>query len=320
MILKAKTKNGRRRRGRVISMWNLLTGKWGRRHRLSASVTGESDWEVEVPQIRMSRAFVVMLLLHVVAVGGLFAFRIWGRDEAERPAPASHTAVPPVENEVAAPEPLAPPVEAVTGTPAESARTYSWHAGDSIELVAARFGVSVSAVREANPDRDFLPGTDIIIPRAGRVIGGARGESQGSQPAELFNPQAGAAAVADARPPKAVVVPELAVDSGIPDVLPAPEHENPGVLAQPVTAAAPAKPAAVKPAASTPAIASRPAAPAAPPARSGGQRVHVVARGDTVYNLARKYGFTAEEIAKANSLDGNFSIRLGQQLRIPVKR
>ena len=64
-----KQTNGRRRRGRGTSVRNLLTGKWGRQHRLPAHVTGEADWEVEVPQIRMSRAFAVMLVLHVVEIG-----------------------------------------------------------------------------------------------------------------------------------------------------------------------------------------------------------------------------------------------------------
>src|SRR6186997_1425451 len=89
--MKIKTirlKTRHRRKGRATSLWNILTGKWGKNHRLPAHVTGESDWEVEVPQIRMSRAFAVMLVLHIVAVGGLFAFRIWGRDAEKKDAAA----------------------------------------------------------------------------------------------------------------------------------------------------------------------------------------------------------------------------------------
>src|SRR5436189_3559874 len=86
-----KQANGRRRRGRGTSLWNVLTGKWGKEHRLPAHVTGEGDWEVEVPQIKMSRAFAVMLVLHIVAVGGLFAFRIWGRDSDKKDATADNT-------------------------------------------------------------------------------------------------------------------------------------------------------------------------------------------------------------------------------------
>jgi LysM repeat protein len=73
-------------------------------------------------------------------------------------------------------------------------------------------------------------------------------------------------------------------------------------------------------------VAAATAAPAAPaaiataPARSAGRRTHVVTKGDTVFNIAKRYGFTAEDIAKANSLDSEYRIRMGQQLRIPVKR
>src|ERR1700726_5003101 len=34
----------------------------------------EDEYQVEEPNVKLSRAFVVVLLLHVVAVGGIFAF------------------------------------------------------------------------------------------------------------------------------------------------------------------------------------------------------------------------------------------------------
>lgn len=66
---------------------------------------------------------------------------------------------------------------------------------------------------------------------------------------------------------------------------------------------------------------AKPAAEAAtPPARTAGQRTHVVSKGDTVFNVAKRYGISADDIAKANGLDSTYHIRPGQQLRIPVKR
>lgn len=113
---------GRRRRGRGTSLWSALTGRWGRQHRLPAHVTGESDWEVEVPQIRMSRAFAVMLVLHIVAVGGLFAFRIWGRedktkekDAASNEAPAMVAPAVPADTAPAVPD-LPPPAPVTPGS------------------------------------------------------------------------------------------------------------------------------------------------------------------------------------------------------------
>lgn len=43
---------------------------------------------------------------------------------------------------------------------------------------------------------------------------------------------------------------------------------------------------------------------------------HTVARGDTLYGLARKYGTTVSKIKSANGLSGDL-IRQGQKLKIP---
>src|ERR1700731_4036997 len=40
----------------------------------SAAKYTEEDYSAEEPNVKLSRAFVVVLLLHVVAVGGIFAF------------------------------------------------------------------------------------------------------------------------------------------------------------------------------------------------------------------------------------------------------
>lgn len=345
--------------GRKTSFWNKLTGR--REHRLSASVTGEGDWEVEVPQIRMSRAFAVMLVLHVIAVGGLFAYRIWGRDEEPKAGAENAPAIAPVGAEKAAaalaaiPAPQPITIPSSPSAPGGEEKTYTWHAGDSIQLIAARFGVSTSALREANPDKQLVPGAVIVLPRAGRVFGGADVADTGSHPSAIFDPQAAKSVPAGV--PRAQVVPEPGLGSEVPDVIPSPGEEA-GVIAKPVTAHMPAK---VKPATAAPAgtkkpvkdkntvsleppppagtiptttpkhatdsvrpasvVTTKPAAtPAKQPARTAGQRVHVVAKGDTVYNLARKYGFTSEEIAKANDLGSGERISPGQQLKIPVKR
>ena len=88
-----KLKHNTSRRGKPASLLSALTGKWGKRHRLPAHVTGEKDWEVEVPQIHMSRAFAVMLVLFIVGVGGLFAFQMFGKeDKKTSSAPAEQGA------------------------------------------------------------------------------------------------------------------------------------------------------------------------------------------------------------------------------------
>jgi LysM repeat protein len=332
----SKLKMARLYQGRKTPFWEKITGR--RHHRLSASVTGEGDWEVEVPQIRMSRAFAVMLVLHVIAVGGLFAYRIWGRDE-EPKAGAENARASVAAAAADKPVPITPPS---AGSPASASdvpsagevKTYTWRAGDSIQLIAARFGVSTSALREANPDKTLVPGAELILPRAGRVFANSDAKEPAAAPAPLFDPKANLAAAAAPEPPapRAMEVPEDSSHSEVPETVPAPSRE-PGVIAKQVTARVTTREPAGKAAdtkkgheksAPAPKAAlasdSSSSAQSKQPARTAGQRVHVVSKGDTVYNLARKYGFSPEEIAKANGLGGEFRITMGQQLKIPVKR
>ena len=44
--------------------------------------TGEEGWKKDVPNIKLSRAFIVVLILHVVAVGGILAFEMFKSNES----------------------------------------------------------------------------------------------------------------------------------------------------------------------------------------------------------------------------------------------
>ena len=57
--------------------------------------------------------------------------------------------------------------------------------------------------------------------------------------------------------------------------------------------------------------------PVPTPSSSVGQRVHVVQQGETLSEIARTYGVTAEEIAQANGIDNPNAISVGQALVIP---
>lgn len=50
--------------------------------------------------------------------------------------------------------------------------------------------------------------------------------------------------------------------------------------------------------------------------KASSSRTHTVAKGDTLYGLARKYGTTVPKIKSANGLSGDL-IRLGQKIKIP---
>ncbi|HAR68692.1 MAG TPA: peptidoglycan endopeptidase, partial [Thermus scotoductus] len=51
----------------------------------------------------------------------------------------------------------------------------------------------------------------------------------------------------------------------------------------------------------------------------GGERIHVVAPGDTLFSLARRYGTTVEELMRLNGFSTP-GLKVGQTLRIPAPR
>lgn len=142
--------------------------------------------------------------------------------------------------------------------------TYTVRWGDNLSMLAARSGVGAARIRELNPSIDF-----------DRLQTGAR----------LRLPQAAAAALAAL-----------------------PERRETVAAAAPAAARAeePAGDAAAAPAA------SRPASPAAADGVT-----HVVAAGETLWGIARRYGVSVQAIEAASSLE-TATIRPGQTLRIPT--
>jgi LysM repeat protein len=67
-------------------------------------------------------------------------------------------------------------------------------------------------------------------------------------------------------------------------------------------------------------LASRPSAPAAgkpapsPADVSAGKKQHVVARGETLYSIARRYGRSVDELRRLNNLSQDQTIQAGQKL------
>jgi len=62
----------------------------------------------------------------------------------------------------------------------------------------------------------------------------------------------------------------------------------------------------------TPTATATPVPPTQPP-----ERIHIVARGDTLSEIAAKYGVSQEAIAKANGMDNPNMLYIGQKLIIP---
>lgn len=99
-----------------------------------------------------------------------------------------------------------------------------------------------------------------------------------------------------------------------------------------INAGAPSAPAPVYTPAPAPATAggdfavrfapTRPAAfaePVAPAPAEAARATHVVAKGDSLWSIAKKYGVTVAELSAANQLAPSATLRLGQSLAVPAK-
>ena len=115
----------------------------------------DADYTDE-PNVKLSSAFVVVLVLHVVAVGGIYAFNALkahqpaSYEETDTAAPATKSvadATPSPQTDTAAAETTA------AATP-EPALTYRVRGGDTILRIASAYGVSAAQVIKLNDLED----------------------------------------------------------------------------------------------------------------------------------------------------------------------
>jgi len=148
------------------------------------------DYDEEEPTTNLSSAFVVVLILHVVAVGGIYAFNsikqsrkghepIVAPIEQTQPAPqksiaqndaaastsaTAHPAAAPITHPAdAAPAPAIAPVKI------EGGHQYQVKAGDTLTKVAFAYGVTPAQIMEANHLKEgavLHQGQTITIPAA----------------------------------------------------------------------------------------------------------------------------------------------------------
>ncbi len=272
MLFKKPTATPQRSNRRLVPRKRL--------HARAASSREEiDDYESEAePSMKLSQAFIVVLILHVVAVVGIYGFNKL-KETSAKPVVAKKEAAPAVSekaNETVEPsKPAAPEVKPVE----VSAQTYTVMAGDTLKKIASKFNTSIEALEKSNN----LTSNSII--RTGQVL--VVGKASGVQTSPA--------------PAKAEPVP---LAKATPSVVAKPAP------AQPVVAkTAPAAP-------TLPAAPAAPAATAGETKSSAGQS-YVVAKGDNPYSIAKKFKVTQEALMKANNIDDPRKLKIGQTLAIP---
>ena len=181
--------------------------------RLPAHVTEEQDWYMDTPDVRLARVFTIVLILHVVAVGGILAFKMIDKASAPGPgsaiaavdvnAPAGSLSAPAItpENDRHVPVTPAAPDPLIMQDPTQAGlEQYLVSRGDSLQSIANDLQVDVRELQRLNSihvGNQLYPGQWIAIPKRGAVAP-RRSPSPTPAPAEVaaVRPQPAPAPVA----------------------------------------------------------------------------------------------------------------------------
>lgn len=265
-----------------------------RRHHLPANLTRESQWETggEPPQVRTSRMFIGMLSLHLVAAIGLVAFHYFGHDPAPKMMTQNPAAPPPQSHPVAPAVPsIPPPVAAVPGPSSKGYTDHIVRIDESWETIAAARGLTVDALRAANPGIECNVGRLLTLPPTPNVISAVPIPTKGPVNPVVTHPTQ---ADRDARRNAIQYTPN-------------PDLQTPATL-----------PAVVGTKASQTQIGGAVKASAA--AELVTAQTHVVAKGETIFSIAKRLHVTEKALMKVNSLTDAAKIHPGQKLKVPTPK
>jgi len=124
---------------------NLIQGE-KHKHKV-AMVNEEAALSQHEPNSNMARMFVVMLLIHVVVIGGIIIYDWINGDEAQSTTLAQDFTA---SSSSALPAPAVNAAILEKQMPIEEYATYSWTSGDSIESVAAKLKVTKETLIRLN--------------------------------------------------------------------------------------------------------------------------------------------------------------------------
>jgi len=290
------------------------------------------------PNMKLSHAFLVVLALHVVAVGGLYAFntikagnRATAKAETKTASVVSK-AQPPVDNG-----------SSKDGSSGSGGTGGSEDQGNNrppleskpapVAKVSKPAGKGDSSEHPAQPSKGLLASARSMLRNAG--IGGATMAGSAKLAAQEPAPENVTTQSAPAVSPQTYTVKSgdtvIKIASSLGVTIPDLKKLNgmagnavlqvgqilkvPVAVAQ--TASAKQLPAEAAPVVSQPAPAIAPAVAPAVEDSSGGSQYTVV-KGDSPYKIAKKFKITPDELMKANGITDPKKIQIGQMLKIPA--
>ena len=247
----------------------------------------DTDGDSE-PSMKLSHAFIVVLLLHILAVGGVFAFSSLKSKQIipDRSAKANATkggAKPASDDSALAPS------KPVQSEPAVI--TYSVVSGDTLKRIAIKHKTSIEALEKANDITSTTTlhvGQMLRMPATKTSAAPAKPAAVATRPtAALKNQEVGASQKSPSA--KELVVPKV------------PEAKA-------------ARQADTKPA--DPKADTQDAVPSSDKTDKA-EKTYTVAQGDNPYAIAKKLKVSYNELLKANKIDDPKKLQIGQKLIVP---
>jgi len=287
------------------------------------AATSEKDFEEyegeSEPNMKFSHALIVVLLLHILAVGGVFAFNaLKGRHAAPdraklTAAQVASASMPDVvtapANKAAAPAregattlPAAPGKTSTKSQPETASATHAVVPGDTLARIATAHKTTVEAIEQANA----IDGKSTL--RVGQALK-IPAKSNAAKPP--VKPDPASAKTSEPKPLPAAKAAEA-------------KSSTAAKIAEPKAAPPAAKASGVKPAAAAKtaeaATAQKPPASEASkaetnPAPAG--KTYTVAKGDNPYAIAKKLKVQYNALIKANNIQDPTKLQIGQKLIVP---
>lgn len=291
----------------------LMRSNERERLRVAATVTQEREWPQNEPNQGLARMFVVMLLIHVVVIGGVIIYDFVGEPEDAKPVASSpKTAAPaptPAPKSVAS-EPRTP-VQPVPALTAEVPAVANPPAAVPVMTDTVPAAVPVTASAALLPQNLLTSGSTTVVdlPVAAEVK---------SEPTTAATPMT--PALTPVHEPAPAAKPKV---EAVKTEAPKPKVEKAvalGAAPKPVMTPSAARSALEKGSKkSSTTVAQKKAEPikSAPTKKTTASSRHTVSKGETIYGIARRYKVSEKALMQANSITNPNALRLGKALVIP---
>ena len=256
-----------------------------KKHRAATAAAPMPEMEGDVPNLGIARALVVILVIHVVAIAGIFAHSHFFEGDAAKAAVAEKELLEPVREQ---PRAAATMQQIATGEDFHIVKT-----GDTYEKIAAANGVELADLRRLNDNAALS--ADLILRIPARTI-------VATEPEELTRLRNGSAVL------------ETVTETTVGSILPVDDLRS-APMVETDAAAQLVRPNVTRDVETARPVEEAGASVASAASASGTK--YTVKNGDTFWKIAKSNGSTPEAVMKANRITDPRKLRPGMQLVIP---